>query len=200
MAKKNLIPVKQHDRTDCAVACIVAIARYHGLSLPLANIRQACGACDQGTTIKGIIDACESINMDATALKSGTKDPDAIPAENLPAILHVTNDDGDPHFIVISEIGPSQATVMDPAEGKIKQIGMEALRKMWSGYLVTVAPGKDFRPGEHTVKPSVRLRRLVSLYGKQIGASTLLSVLYIIHHLMRIFFLGNASGSFKIVI
>ncbi|MBQ1167962.1 MAG: hypothetical protein II143_02575, partial [Bacteroidales bacterium] len=147
MTRKTLTPVKQHDRTDCAVACIAAIARYHGLALPLATIRQACGACDQGTTIKGIIDACESINMEATALKSKGKDPDAIGADCLPAILHVTNDEGDPHFIVVSEIGPSQATIMDPAEGKLKQIGLETLRKMWSGYLVTVKPGKDFKPG-----------------------------------------------------
>lgn len=180
MTRKTLTPVKQHDRTDCAVACIAAIARYHGLALPLATIRQACGACDQGTTIKGIIDACESINMEATALKSKGKDPDAIGADCLPAILHVTNNEGDPHFIVVSEIGPSQATIMDPAEGKLKQIGLETLRKMWSGYLVTVKPGKDFKPGDSTVKPAVRLKRLFSLYGKQITASTLLSVLYIL--------------------
>ena len=48
---KKFKPVKQHDRTDCAVACIAAIARYYGLALPLATIRQACGASVEGTSI-----------------------------------------------------------------------------------------------------------------------------------------------------
>ena len=180
METKKIKPVKQHDRTDCAVACIVAIARYHGLALPLATIRQACGACPEGTTIKGIIDACQMINMEATPLKSTAKDPGAIAPEQLPLILHVSNSDGDPHFVVLCSLDASSAVIMDPAEGKLKRIGLEPLRKMWSGYLVTVSPGEGFRTGDETVPAGDRMRRVFSSHRREIIASCILSILYIL--------------------
>ena len=176
---KKVKPIKQHDRTDCAVACIASVARYWGLALPLATIRQACGASAQGTTIKGILDACQSINMEATALKSTAKDLDAIEPDKLPAILHTATEEGDPHFVVLCSYDSQKALVMDPAEGKLKSLGRDKLRSLWSGYLVLVAPGANFRPEDKTLPLGTRLRQIFSLYGKEIVASTLLSLLYI---------------------
>ena len=177
---KKFKPVKQHDRTDCAVACIAAIARYYGLALPLATIRQACGASVEGTTIKGIMDACEAVNLDARPLKSAARDIGAIAADSLPVILHVTNADGDPHFIVLCGLNVSEATIMDPAEGKVSRIGLDDLTEMWSGYLVIVSPGADFRPGDETQPVSRRLGRIFSMFSKEIILSVVFSIIYIL--------------------
>ena len=177
---KHLKPVKQHDRTDCAVACIAAIARYWGLSLPLAAIRQACGAGVEGTTIKGILDACQAINMDARPYRSPDKDLGLIDPEQLPVILHVATADGDPHFVVLISYNDKEAVVMDPAEGKNVRMDIDTLRERWSGYLVTTAPGKDFRPGDRTVSTATRLRKLFGLYSREIVASIAFSLLYIL--------------------
>ena len=173
-------PVKQHDRTDCAVACIAAIARHYGLSLPLANIRQACGASVEGTTIKGIMDACQAINMEALPLKSKEKDLDLIESEHLPVILHATNDEGDPHFVVLLSYDDKTAVVMDPAEGKNVRLARQTLVGRWSGYLVEVTPGRDFQPGDETLPTWVRLKRLFSLYSREIVASVVFSLFYIL--------------------
>lgn len=177
---KKFKPVKQHDRTDCAVACIAAIARYYGLALPLATIRQACGASVEGTTIKGIMDACQAVNLDARPLKSAARDIGAIPSENLPVILHVNNADGDPHFIVLCGFDASSATIMDPAEGKTSHIGMDNLTNMWSGYLVMVEPGAGFRPGDETQPVVKRLGRIFSIFSREIILSIIFSILYIL--------------------
>jgi len=173
-------PVKQHDRTDCAVACIAAIARYYGLSLPLANIRQACGASVEGTTIKGIMDACESINLEARPLKSTEKDLDLIDPGQLPVILHATNDEGDPHFVILISYTDSHAVIMDPAVGKNVRLTRQTLLGRWSGYLVEVTPGKDFRPGDETLPTGVRLKRLFGLYWREIASSVAFSLVYIL--------------------
>lgn len=177
---KHFKPVKQHDRTDCAVACIAAIARYYGLSLPLANIRQACGASIEGTTIKGIMDACQAINMEARPLKSAGKDLEAISPSQLPAILHVATAEGDPHFIVLISCDAKGALVMDPAEGRNLHISKEELCRRWSGYLVEVTPGSGFRPGNETISTRERLSKLLSLFGGEIAASIVFSLLYIL--------------------
>ena len=176
---KKVKPIKQHDRTDCAVACIASVARYWGLALPLATIRQACGASAQGTTIKGILDACQSINMEATALKSTAKDLDAIEPDRLPAILHTATEEGDPHFVVLCSYDSQSATVMDPAEGKTQRLQRDKLRSLWSGYLVIISPGENFKPEDRTLPPASRLWQIFTLYGKEIVASALLSLLYI---------------------
>lgn len=177
---KRLKPVRQHDRTDCAVACIAAIARYHGLSLPLASIRQACGASVEGTTIKGIMDGCRAVNLEASPYKSSSKDLDAISRDHMPAILHVTTEEGDPHFVVLCSLDDSRARVMDPAKGKIVEMDRDTLTSRWSGYLVTVTPGRDFIPGDSTRPVSERLTKLFSMFGGEIAASIVFSLIYIL--------------------
>ena len=173
-------PVKQHDRTDCAVACIASIARYYGLSLPLANIRQACGASVEGTTIKGIMDACEAVNLEARPFKSSERDLELIDPAQLPVILHATNDEGDPHFVVLLSYDDKNAVIMDPAEGKNLRISRQQLLGRWSGYLVDITPGKGFQPGDETLPTGTRIKRLFALYWREISASIILSLLYIL--------------------
>ena len=177
---KSVKPVRQHDQTDCAVACIASIARYYGLALPLATIRQACGAGVEGTTIKGILDACRAVNLEAKPYKSPAKDLDDIGTAQLPVILHIEKDKGELHFVVLCSFDGKSAQIMDPAEGKIIHLSREELSAMWTGYLVTVAPGRDFIPGDETVSAATRLKQLFSLYGREITASTLFSILYIL--------------------
>ena len=176
---KSVKPVKQHDRTDCAVACIASVAGYYGLALPLATIRQACGAGAEGTTIKGILDACQLVNLDAKPYKSTDRDLDQILNAQLPVILHIDKGEGELHFVVLCSVGGKTVQVRDPAEGKIKRLDRETLEREWTGYLVEIKPGKDFTPGDETISPATRIRQLFSLYGSKIALSTLLSVLYI---------------------
>ncbi len=177
---KKIKPVKQHDRTDCAVACIACIARFHGLTLPLASIRQTCGAGAMGTTIKGIMDGCTAVNLEAHPYKSAAADTESIDPASLPAILLVNNSEGDPHFIVLSALQKESAEIMDPAEGRLRRIPREQLRQMWSGYLVLVSPGEGFALGDLTVSLAERIKGIFSQSGRDITVSTLLSIAYIL--------------------
>ena len=65
--------IRQHDPSDCAAACIAAIARHYGEAVPLTFIRETSGTSQAGTSIKGILDACREIGFQAAGYKSDEK-------------------------------------------------------------------------------------------------------------------------------
>ena len=135
--------ILQHDRSDCAAACIASIARHYGCDIPLALIREASGTTLQGATVQGVLDACSKSGFKARAFKSAEKDPAHLKGINLPAILHILKPDGVLHFVVLFSLNGKKAVVMDPAEGKHVKISISELSGLWTGYLVTVTPEED---------------------------------------------------------
>src|SRR5574344_1131511 len=119
--------IKQHDKTDCAAACIASIARRYGYRIPLTIIREASGTGRGGTTIKGIIDACGEIGFSAKAFKSPEADINPLYKVQCPVILHLLKENGDLHFVVLYAINTVKATIMDPAEGTRCKIKTEQL-------------------------------------------------------------------------
>ena len=188
-AKNNIKGIRQHDATDCAVACIVWVARWYGLSLPLVTVRQMCGATAQGTTIKGVLDGCGAIGLDARAFKSAARDVDTLRHVPRPAILHLEKDDGMLHFVVLSAVSHKGFVIMDPAKGSLETVSAEWLGRQWSGYIVLCEPGPDFVKGDRTVNPVRRLARITKVYGKQLALTLAASILYIIIALSTSIFL-----------
>lgn len=181
--------VRQHDVTDCAVACIVWVARWYGLSLPLVTVRQMCGATPQGTTIKGVLDGCGAIGLEAKAYKSAARDTEALRHVPAPAILHLEKDDGVLHFVVLSAVSHKGFVIMDPAEGKLRTVPEEWLGRQWSGYVVLCSPSDSFVKGDRTVNPVLRLARITKVYGRQLALTLAASMLYIIISLSTAVFL-----------
>ena len=132
--------IRQHDITDCAAACIVSIARHYGEDIPLSLVRETSGTSQAGTSIKGILDAAQAIGFRATGYKSEEKSLDKLQDLKDPVILHVVNDRGDLHFVVLYALTPRHARVMDPARGKLIRMERARLQEQWTGYLVTLAP------------------------------------------------------------
>ena len=154
--------IRQHDPSDCAAACIAAVARHYGQAVPLTFIRESSGTSQAGTSIKGILDACREIGFQAAAYKSDEKDIAGLYGLAEPAILHIVTERGDLHFIVLEKLSPKQARIMDPALGRSVRIPTERLRKQWTGYLVTLKPGPESqdagqeRPERHSLLHCMR--------------------------------------------
>ena len=146
--------IRQHDPSDCAAACVAAVARHYGETVPLTFIREASGTSQAGTSIKGILDACREIGFQAAAYKSDDKKLEGLFGLSEPVILHIVNDREDLHFIVLEHLTPKQARIMDPALGRSVRIATEKLRTQWTGYLVTLRPGpKGPDTGESRPRP-----------------------------------------------
>jgi ATP-binding cassette, subfamily C, bacteriocin exporter len=167
--------IRQHDISDCGAACLASVASYHGLHLPLAQIRDYSSTCKSGTNVLGLIEAAEKIGMTA----KGVKGPfDALSTAPLPSIAHVITTSGTQHYVVLSSIGKKHIHYMDPTEGKIVSAPHEEFTKMWTGVLVIIAPGSGFEKGNKVKSKIYRLIRLVLPFKSVIIQALAGSVVY----------------------
>ena len=183
--------IRQHDITDCAAACIASIARHYGEDIPLSIIREASGTSQAGTSIKGILDAAQALGFRATGYKSDEKALDKLQGLKEPAILHVVNDRGDLHFVVLYALDGRRARVMDPARGKIIRMEKARLQEQWTGYLVILSP-----EAEHaTERPQARRQTLLSCFrhvsGKELFLMLAGSLAYIVAGVCTALFLQH---------
>lgn len=166
---KKEIKVRQHDRSDCAAACIASVCAYYGLRLPLMRIREACGTGPDGTTLQGIIDAFSSLGMDAAGLKAKEKRIGDLAGAAKPVIMHLEKKNGWLHYVVLYDMDSTTATVMDPEDGAMHKTGLSALEEEWSGYIIAASPSPMFRKGDHSTPVLARFRELMLYYKKEIG-------------------------------
>lgn len=165
---KMEIKVRQHDRTDCAAACVASVCAHYGLKLPLLRIREACGTGPDGTTLQGIIDGCGKLGLDAAGLKAKEKHIEDLLNAAKPVILHLQKKDGWLHYVVLYGMDSSSATVMDPEDGAMHRTDLKELEEDWSGFIVAVTPSSTFRKGDYRTPVLARLRELFLYYKKEL--------------------------------
>jgi ABC-type bacteriocin transporter len=152
------IKVKQRDITDCGAACLMSIASYYNVNLPLSRIRQYACTDRKGTNVLGLIEAADKIGLTAKGVRA---DWDSLFSIPVPAIAHIVVKGILTHFIVILKVTKSYIKIMDPADGAIHKIHPEEFRKQWSGVLVLIAPGERFRIIDEKTRLGNRLIQLI---------------------------------------
>jgi ATP-binding cassette subfamily B protein len=139
---KKIKKIRQHDRADCGAACLVSVAASHGLTLPLARVRELTSTDRTGTNVLGIIEAAEQLGLTARGVKGPAE---ALRGAPLPAIAHILQENRAYHFVVLAAVTRNYIRYMDPAEGKIIKTTLAAFQRMWTGVLIMVAPSAGFR-------------------------------------------------------
>ena len=183
--------IRQHDITDCAAACIASIARHYGEDIPLSIIREASGTSQAGTSIKGILDAAQALGFRATGYKSDEKALDKLQGLKEPAILHVVNDHGDLHFVVLYALDARHARVMDPARGKIVRLANARLQEQWTGYLVILSPEAGRTADRSRGKRPTLLSCFRHVSGKELFLMLTGSLVYIVAGVCTALFLQH---------
>lgn len=90
--------VRQQDQSDCGVACLLSIIKFHGGNQSLEQLRKLSGTSRQGTTLLGLMQAAQQLGFNAEGLEAES-------VANLseltePAILHVVIENRLQHYIV----------------------------------------------------------------------------------------------------
>ncbi len=150
---------RQRDITDCGAACLRYIGAHYRRDVPVARLRQLAGTNQRGSTALGLVEAARQLGFTAKGVKGPA---DALPTVPLPAIAHCLIDQKLLHYVVLVEWSPKYARVMDPAVGRVEKWSHEKFKTVWTGVLILVAPGEDFRPGDSTVSPWRRLWSLLA--------------------------------------
>lgn len=136
----------QHGQSDCGVACLASIIKYHGGIQTLERIREFSGAGIEGVSLLGLFQAAGRLGFDAEGLKAESM-------ENLydlsnPAILHVTLENSLSHFVVLYGFESGKAIIGDPAKG-VMTYSRDQLNEIWkSKALLTLIPNPHFSKKE----------------------------------------------------
>ena len=155
---KRTLLIKQRDLTDCGAACLCSVAAYYKLRLPVSKVRQFAGTDRRGTNVLGLMEAAEKMGMQARGAKGNEESLTKIP---LPAIVHLVVRDQLHHFVVLYKVTARHVVYMDPAEGKMIKRSKHAFLKEWSGVVVLLVPGENFKQENQTKSNATRFWHLI---------------------------------------
>lgn len=141
----------QLGQSDCGVACLSTIIKYHNGFTTLERIREYSGTSKQGTTLLGLYRAAQQFGLDAQGLEA--ESIENLRELNEPAILHVIKQGNLQHYYVFFGFDKEDNIVIsDPAKG-INTITKKELEQEWkSKALLKLSPSKAFIASKQTSK------------------------------------------------
>jgi ATP-binding cassette, subfamily C, bacteriocin exporter len=152
------VRVKQRDITDCGAACLSSIAAYYKLHIPVSRIRQIAGTDKKGTNILGMVEAAKKMGFMAKGVRGEWESLFKIPK---PSIAHIVVNKVLHHFVVIVATDSKHISIMDPADGNIHRLTHSEFKEKWTGVLVILMPGEEFKPANEKKSTSLRLWQLL---------------------------------------
>lgn len=133
--------IKQHDQSDCGVACLLSIIQYYGGSNNLEKLRGLSGTTKQGTTLLGLYQAVNTLGFNG---QGNEADIQAIIDHKEPLILHVVIEERLQHYVVCYGYEKGKFIIGDPAKG-ITSYTKQELETIWkSKTCLTLTPNSDF--------------------------------------------------------
>ncbi len=140
--------IKQHDQSDCGVACLLSVLQYHDGQNSLENLRELSGTTKQGTTVLGLYQAANQLGFKADAYEAELKD--LRESEHL-SILHVIIDNRLQHYVLYYGFERGKYIIGDPARG-IVEYTEEELKKIWKSKALLYLEPTDKIVQQKTIK------------------------------------------------
>ncbi|NDV83402.1 peptidase domain-containing ABC transporter [Bacteroides sp. 51] len=137
----NKVKIMQQDTSDCGVACLLTLIRFHGGAITLERLRELSGTTKQGTTLLGLYQAAISVELHAEGCEA---DIQSLIEHAKPIILHVELENGLEHFIINFGYEDNHFVIFDPAKGLCRYT-INDLNKIWkSRVCLIILPTDDF--------------------------------------------------------
>lgn len=129
--------IRQKGNSDCGVACLLSIIRFHQGDCSYEALLKSCGTSQHGTSIQGIKQGANHWGLEAEAflveeLRDFKKEV------NFPCVLLVVNKQFLNHFIVCCELkNEKYYKIFDPAKG-FEFWNEEHLLSVWNTKVVVL--------------------------------------------------------------
>ena len=129
----------QFDETECGAVCLGIVLAHHGRWVRLEELRGACGVGRDGSSAGDLVGAAERYGL---RVRGWRRQPAQLRRIRPPAILFWEFN----HFLVLEGCGPDRFHLNDPANGR-RSVSAEEFDSKFTGVVLTLEPGPDFRPG-----------------------------------------------------
>ena len=150
--------VKQHDKTDCAAACMAMVCLHYKKEMTIAQLRDMMGTDLKGTNLAGLSQCAQKLGFVSQAVRVDREGFDS--DFTLPAIAHMITKDGVLHFVVVFKKSKKYVIVGDPARD-LEKIPIDEFYKHFTGNLLILAPTSSFVGGK--IKNGNMFNKYISL-------------------------------------
>ena len=137
-------------QTECGAACLGIVLAYFGRWVSIEELREACSVGRDGCSAADVYRAAKRYGMEAQGWR---RQPGQLRSMSLPMILFWEFH----HFVVLEGFRKGRWLINDPANGH-RTIDDEEFDRAFTGMVLTLQPGPDFRPGG--VRPGILYRVL----------------------------------------
>ncbi len=158
----------QYDSTDCAIACLVSVAHYHGRRPFWSKLREIAKTGRDGTSLLGLAEAARAAGFDARMVESETRDLSGVP---MPLIAHLRNGDRN-HYVVVYGVRRGQVRVADPAVG-VHQEPMAVFLARWTGTMLLLSPDRDLPEELEAPNLGLRFAKVIMPHRRLLAAAVL---------------------------
>ena len=149
--------ILQTETTECGLAVLAMIARYHGHDVDLNSLRERYHLSSRGTSLKQIIRIAGELDLSSRPLRV-----DLAELKNVqtPALLHWDLN----HYVVLKRVRGERVEIVDPGIG-LRVIPLSKVSDHFTGIAVEMTPAADFAPQSDRIRPS-----LTDLWSRIVGA------------------------------
>ncbi|MDR2911263.1 MAG: peptidase domain-containing ABC transporter [Bacteroidales bacterium] len=163
VSKKYCI-IRQHDRSDCGVVCLLSLIKFYGGDGSLEQLRKQSGTSRQGTSLLGLHQAAQSSGFDAEGCEA---DFPSLIEHGHPMILHVLMEGNMEHYVVCYAYEQGRFVIGDPGKGMVSLTEKE-LDGIWrSRTCLILTPNEKFKTKAKT--SSEKRKWMLNLISEDIG-------------------------------
>lgn len=126
------------------------VADANGMSVGLPEMRRRFPLSLKGAKLNHLIRIAQQLGFQTRPLRLELEDLGKL---TLPCILHWDLN----HFVVLTKVGKSKITILDPAVGE-RKLSLDEVSKHFTGVALELTPAAEFRPQK--AAPSVSARQL----------------------------------------
>jgi ATP-binding cassette subfamily B protein RaxB len=141
----------QTEAAECALACLAMVLAAHGHRTDMPTLRQRFSLSLKGATMADLVRMAGELHFNSRAVRV---EPQQLEQLELPCVLHWDLN----HFVVLTQVRGSTATVHDPARG-VRRLRMDELSRHFTGVALELSPAADFTP--RVERQSVTLKQLI---------------------------------------